>query len=105
MRYGYLAIVAIAAGISTFICMILAPNTSVWPLIVLSGPSVLACMRLPDTCYLIFTPMTSAVLFSCYLHLLLITRGRARLLAILLVVSFHAACGVATALLLPNPLY
>ena len=105
MRHWHIIFVALAAAVLTFVCLCLAPNVTVWPLIVLDGPALLLSTRLPDMCYLVLTPVASAVLFSIYALVLLITRGRVRLFAALLMAVFHALCAVAVTLALPNPPY
>lgn len=105
MRQWHVVLVAIGGAILAFICMILAPDTTLWPAVVLSSPALLLCMRVPWASYPIVYPLATAGLFAGYASILIATRGRARLVAALLIALFHAACAVATALLLPNPLY
>lgn len=103
MRYWHIALVAIGTAVLTFICMILAPHVTVWPLIVLDSPAVLVSMSLTNKYYFVVAPAAAAVQFSVYTLVFLITRGRARLVAMLLIAVFHTACAVAATLLLPNP--
>ena len=105
MRYWHVVLVAIGGAILAFICMILAPDTTLWPAIVLSSPAIFLCMQLPPACYPIVCPLATGGLFAAYASILIATGGRARLVVALLIALFHAACAVTLALMFRQPLY
>jgi hypothetical protein len=101
VKYWPVIFVAITAATASFVCILLAPDVTVWPLIVLDGPALLLSARLPDTYYLVLTPTASGFLFSLYTYLLLITHGRIRALAAILTMLFHSLCAAWVALAAP----
>ena len=105
MRYWHIVFVALPAAFLTLVFMCLAPNVTLWPFVAFDGPLLLFCKYLPDTYYLVLTPIGAALLFSIYAFVVLKTRGRVRWIAAFLITACHVLCCVAAVLALPNPPY